>query len=337
MILANTTDIEFPIKTQRVGIFTFEGDLHAIEVADQIEKDGGEAVVLIDDHYCHSWTVTITADRSEIGCRLTTPKGDFGLDDFSAWWIRRRPTMRTTPNSSSEEVFLETQRVHFLQGFIQLVSYTARCVDPLDRVLRAQSKALQLKLALKNGLLIPSTFSGGDPSIALDWISHTDGPLCSKAIEAGRFTDESGQQFGRYTSPFERRGLDDLASLQDCPVTIQEFIPKLLELRVTVIGQRILTAAIDTSTSNQESKVDWRHYDWANTKYSVFQLPSEMQLRILALMKDLGLTFGAIDLILDPQGRYVFLEVNPIGQFLWIEDLTDLPICRTMAGHLLAA
>lgn len=243
--------------------------------------------------------------------------------------------MKTSLDASSEEIFLETQRVHFLQGLLQLISNESRCVDPLEKVLRAQSKVLQLNLALKNGLSIPFSFSGGDPAIAFDWISQIDVPLCSKAIEAGRFTDTSGQRFGRYTAPFEKRSLENLASLQDCPVTIQEFIPKKLELRSTVIGEKILTAAIDTSKSNQESQQDWRHYDWANTRYSVFQLPHEIELRVFALMKDLGLSFGAIDFILDTEERFVFLEVNPIGQFLWIEDLTDLPICRTMAEHLL--
>ena len=232
-------------------------------------------------------------------------------------------------------LFLEPQRVHFLQGFIQLISSISKCVDPLDKVLRAQSKVLQLHLALQNGLDNPSTFSGGDSRLAYSWMMQSTFPLCSKAIEAGRFTDINGQRFGRYTVPFERRSLGDLKSLELCPVTLQESIMKSVELRTTIIGKKCLTAAIDTSYANPDSKQDWRHYDWANTKYSVYQLPTEIEVKLLRLMSDLGLSFGCVDLILEPGGRIVFLELNPIGQFLWVEDLTDLPISPTLARFLL--
>jgi len=55
-----------------------------------------------------------------------------------------------------------------------------------------------------------------------------------------------------------------------------------------------------------------------------------------ALMRRLGLVYGAIDLRLTPDGRYVFLEINPAGQFLYVEQQTGQPIAAALAALLAA-
>lgn len=307
-----------------------------MEVASAIEALGAEALVFTVEGYCSDWHASVISNGSNLEVRFAKGGHDYAEDDFSAWWIRRQPTMRSNLSANSEAAFVETQRLHFLHGLIHLVSAKTKCVDPIDVVVRAQSKVLQLQLAQKNGLTIPRTFCGGDPTLADQWMSETNVELCSKAIEAGRFTADDGQTYGRYTAPFARRPVRELNSLIDCPVTIQEFVPKRVELRSTVIGDKILTAAIDTTSASVEARQDWRHYDWANTVYSSYELPTSVCEQLLGLMNDLHLTFGAVDLIENPQGDVVFLEVNPVGQFLWLEDLTDLPISQTMAEYLVS-
>ncbi|MEZ4456069.1 MAG: hypothetical protein R2882_05895 [Gemmatimonadales bacterium] len=71
-----------------------------------------------------------------------------------------------------------------------------------------------------------------------------------------------------------------------------------------------------------------------NVPYRPHELPLEVQERILLLMRRLGLEYGAIDFRLTPEGEYVFLEINPAGQFLYIEQATGLPIAAALAGHL---
>ena len=36
------------------------------------------------------------------------------------------------------------------------------------------------------------------------------------------------------------------------------------------------------------------------------------------------------DLLLTPDGRYVFLEVNPNGEFGWLESFTDFPLTEAL-------
>jgi glutathione synthase/RimK-type ligase-like ATP-grasp enzyme len=66
-------------------------------------------------------------------------------------------------------------------------------------------------------------------------------------------------------------------------------------------------------------------------------LPSAIQAKLLALMDRLGLVFGCVDIILTPAGEYVFLEVNPSGQWGWIEDKTGMPITSALVDLLLKA
>jgi glutathione synthase/RimK-type ligase-like ATP-grasp enzyme len=71
-------------------------------------------------------------------------------------------------------------------------------------------------------------------------------------------------------------------------------------------------------------------------RHGVHRLPAEVSAKITRLMDRFGLVFAAMDMILTPDGRYVFLEINPGGQFAWLEDKTAVPLTATLADMLLA-
>jgi glutathione synthase/RimK-type ligase-like ATP-grasp enzyme len=72
-----------------------------------------------------------------------------------------------------------------------------------------------------------------------------------------------------------------------------------------------------------------------HAKYMAYELAAETARLLGGLINRLGLVYGAIDLRLTPEGRYVFLEINPAGQFLYIEHATGQPIAATLAQTLL--
>jgi glutathione synthase/RimK-type ligase-like ATP-grasp enzyme len=74
--------------------------------------------------------------------------------------------------------------------------------------------------------------------------------------------------------------------------------------------------------------------DIGRARMEAVDLPEAVRGQLFALMDSLGLVYGAIDLRLKPDGTYVFLEVNPAGQFLFIEAVTGQPIARTLAETL---
>ena len=100
---------------------------------------------------------------------------------------------------------------------------------------------------------------------------------------------------------------------------------------------RVYTAAIDSQRSGR-ARHDWRRdgigliEDWVP-----HQLPAELEKRLLSFMRYFGLNYGAVDFILTPDGRYVFLEVNPVGEFFWLERNPGLPISAAIADLLVSS
>ena len=172
----------------------------------------------------------------------------------------------------------------------------------------ASNKLFQLKLAQELGFEIPDTLVANDPEIAREFYYKHQGKIISKPLDQA-YLEMNDQYFLVYTNKIEEGDLEKFNLISCSPTLFQEFIPKKIELRITIVGDNIFTASIDSQASDK-TKVDWRH------------------------IKRLGLVFGAIDMILTPEGKYIFLEVNPNGQYLWIELLTGLPISETLA-HLL--
>jgi hypothetical protein len=102
---------------------------------------------------------------------------------------------------------------------------------------------------------------------------------------------------------------------------------------VTIVGRELFSASID-SQSVPSAIVDWRQSETEDLPHSIHQLPQDIQAKCLAYMDALGLSFGALDLVLTPNNEYVFLEVNSSGQWVWIEDKLNLPISETIADWL---
>lgn len=126
----------------------------------------------------------------------------------------------------------------------------------------------------------------------------------------------------------------EAVDLNNCPCLFQKYLPKRFELRVHVIGNNVLTCKI-SSQSSEKTKVDWRNYDLDNTPHEPYSLDDAVAEKCIHLVKNLGLEFGIIDIIVTPEGKLFFLECNSQGHWLWIEKMTGLPITKTLCDHLL--
>ena len=126
----------------------------------------------------------------------------------------------------------------------------------------------------------------------------------------------------------------DQKTLCGCPCLFQKYITKKFELRVHVIGNNVLSCKINSQVS-EKTRIDWRNYDLENTPHESHTLNSVMNKQCIELVKRLGLVFGILDIIVTPQGDYVFLECNAQGHWTWIEQLTKLPITKTLCDYFL--
>ncbi len=224
------------------------------------------------------------------------------------------PAVRSYIETSSEEV---------LEGLFQDLD----CFQvPASRFVtkNAYAKIPQLTLAAKLGFNLPVTLITNDPDEFLEFYRQHKGQVITKtaSVKAESWVGPMGTGYARMVRP---RDVIHFRDVHLCPLIAQVYVKKALEVRVTVVGGDVYAAGIHSQATRRTS-IDWRRYDRNNTPHDIHELPPEVAGLCLSLVRSMGLVYGAIDLILTPEGKYVFLEINPNGQYKWIEDLTGLPI-----------
>jgi len=196
-------------------------------------------------------------------------------------------------------------------------------VNPVQSYERANSKLLQLRIAREAGFSIPDTLMSNDPAQIRRFVAEreSDG-VVYKTFFPTRWELADG---GRAFLPTTEISLDALPEddiLRLTPGIFQAKLPKAYEIRVTVMGRECVPARIDWR-AGAKGRDDWRFDLGQDVTVKDMPLPEEVREPCLKVMSRLGIVFGCFDLIVTPDGETVFLEVNEMGQFLWVE--TALP------------
>lgn len=195
---------------------------------------------------------------------------------------------------------------------------------------QAEDKFRQLAIASRLGFNVPKTVVSNDPEAIGAFV---DGDTIVKPLRSGKVTGVDGEAViftSRLTSGLSA---EDWAGISLAPFIVQREIAKDRDLRVTVVGQQVFSVAIHSQDS-ADSQTDWRRGDVLALTHEAHPLPTEIEARVLALLAALNLRFGAIDLVLDRDGAYWFLEINPNGQWAWVEAMTGLPIAAAIVDEL---
>ena len=238
----------------------------------------------------------------------------------SVWW--RRPQAFGLPQGLDPVArhFAMTEAATAFQGMWQ--ASDCLWVNDIQRDAAAAHKPWQLELAQSLGLSIPETLITNEPEDARAfWQTHPGEVIYKPFIQSWHSWRET-----RILRK-EEEALAPLVRL--APVIFQRYVPGHADLRVTVIGEEVFPAA--AALADGEYPVDVR---LNKVPYKPHRLPPEVTERLLVMMRRLGLEYGAIDLRLTPDGEYVFFEVNPAGQFLYIEMATGQPIAAALASRL---
>lgn len=252
------------------------------------------------------------------------------LHQPAAIWYRR---MRSPakPAGMQEGIYqfcLQESRAALLGGI--LTNQTHWMSHPAS-VWQAEFKPFQLAMAQTIGLRVPRTVITNSPSVIREAFA-VFGSMIVKPTRTGHVVYDD-KEHAIFTSKLLSEHLEHLEGASLSPAIYQELIPKQFDIRVTLVGERIFSAAID-SQSDPEACIDWRRTENPELPHYPVTLPAEIKRKLIELMKRLGLAFGAIDLVQAPTGDYYFLEVNPNGQWLWIDDKLDFGISDEVADWL---
>jgi glutathione synthase/RimK-type ligase-like ATP-grasp enzyme len=248
----------------------------------------------------------------------------------SAVWYRR---VRTSPKPQNmdEGIYdfcVQENRAAFMGSIMGL---NARWMSHPAAIWQAEHKPYQLSLASELGLPTPRTIITNDPSAVRSAFDEF-GSMIVKPARTGRVVRD-GKEYAIFTSRVLREHLEELEGARLSPSIYQELVPKKFDVRVTVVGRKLFAAAID-SQSDPSAIIDWRCTSNPRLPHSPITLPDRLTELLLRLMDALHLSFGAIDLIQTTSDDYLFLEVNPSGQWLWLDDMLGFGISDSIAEWL---
>ncbi len=225
---------------------------------------------------------------------------------------------------SSAEQFSRLQWAAFFRNL--MLFNEARWFNDPVATYRAEHKAVQLSTAAKLGFAVPLTRITNSPH------PHSFGDGCKRVAVKGLDTillrADGLEMFGFTT--FEATDKLEPDVWRAAPATIQAALVNKLDIRVTVIEDRVFSASITANGAPLSG--DWRTQK-RNVQFHKFDLPRETAERCQMLVKSLGLRFGGIDLALSGR-EYYFLEVNPTGEWAWLVDAAGLPIDEAIAEAL---
>lgn len=253
----------------------------------------------------------------------------------TAVWYRRPeyPSAAEVVQDPGIREWISYESRHLLAGLWETLDCTWIPGKPRD-VAAARSKVYQLAVASRLGFTLPRTVIGNSPRSLRTLYAESEGRMVTKTHEA-EVVSQGERYVTTYAHVVTRGDLVNHSSVRLAPVIMQEYIPKRVELRITVVGSQVFAAEIHSQV-NPSTKHDWRRYDLDRTPHMPHQLPPLVEARCLELVRTLQLNFGAIDMIVTPTGEYVFLEINANGQWGWIADLAGFPVADAIVDLLVA-
>ncbi len=306
-------------------VVSYPGEEHTTEVVQRLEAEGRRVVLLDLADLPARVGMTLRWQPGMEPSRML--RGPHGCVDLAAarvgWWRRVRPhSIDGAITNPSMRAFAMSETAQAAGGMLDALPCV--WINPRAADEAAHHKPLQLTVAGQVGLRVARTLVTSEPDAARAFIGEVGmGRVVCKPflamIDAWRET--------RLVTP---QDLDRLDSVRYAPVIFQEYVPGV-DLRITVVGERVFAAEIDARKTSYP--FDMRLVV-GESRIATVELPPEVQTGLLRLQSRLGLSYGAIDMRRTEEGDYVFLEVNPAGQWLFVERLTGLPISQAVADLL---
>jgi glutathione synthase/RimK-type ligase-like ATP-grasp enzyme len=311
---------------RRVLIVTNRADVHADRVAVKLAAAGAAPFRLNLDEFPAHFAVTLELARGRWDGELShLPTGDtLAVHDIGAVWMRKKASFRfLSPDLAPQErAYAEGEMEHVLFSLL----YALDCYwMSHPAALRAASwKGEQLVRAARLGFGVPPSLVSNRRGSVEAFRGKLAGDIVFKALSSPALGAEAVAPDDRIVGTLATTRITDehdaaLDAVTELPCFFQHHVAKRHELRVTVIGDRVFAARID-SQSDPRTVTDYRDFS-AEIRYTAERLPPEIARRCVELVHSYSLTYGAIDLIVTPTGEHVFLENNPVGQFLFVEEL----------------
>jgi hypothetical protein len=312
----------------KIGVVTRHDDFHAYVVRQILEEQGVACSLLLADSmscvggisWSSAWPPRTSGERGSL--RDSEGKEVVVADLDLVWWRRLTGEPKIPvdlPDESARRLVANDCEAAVLGLF--LTDFPGTWISAPDATRRASNKLLQLRVAQRAGLRVPRTLVSQDPERVREFCAAESGPVVVKPVAGAQDTPIM-------TGLVEPAGLTDDA-IRVCPATYQEYVPGNRHLRISCFGEALFTAVLETET------LDWRYPLDAHA--APYEIDSDTASRVRRVLAELGLRMGMVDMKLDEAGVPVWLEVNPQGQFMFLEGMcSSLPLSRSFCAFLIA-
>lgn len=303
---------------------SIESDLHTMAIQHAAVRRGYDSFhVLNCDRISGRQSLSWCSHENPHGTVVASDGARIPLDEVSVLWLRRFRADQESGDlaASDHQRRLVNNDCRGALAGILAASFRGVWISSAEATAQASDKIYQLAVAQSAGFRVPRTLVSQSRDAVIDFIREV-GRVIVKPVAGA-----SGPlMFTQYIDEPERIAVE---SFEVCPAMYQEYIPGRRHIRLNCFGDKMFAASIDTDD------LDWRLN--LNVPIRKWVVPNDIaQLTKLTLGR-LGLKMGIIDLKLSPSGEPVWLEVNPQGQFLFLEPLLNEPLTEHFLDYLLSS
>jgi len=317
-----------------VLLLTHSGDFYTIDLVEQaLARRGVRPVRFNTDLFPSQVKLSARAGDQRAALLFTETENETSVEEVRAVWARKIWSPRMSDDLDERyRSMCVSESAAALEGFLDAL-HNVLWVNDLDQQRNAENKQRQLRLAARAGLRVPRTLVTNHAAAARQFFAETEGETVAKLLRPLAVSMNADTPFV-YTNRVREEDLAGAEALRHSPMVFQELIPKAYELRVACVAGKAFAGALD-ATGTSRGHTDWRRAAPEECRWQKAQVPQEVANSLQALMSELGLVFGAVDLICTPAGEHVFLEVNPGGEWGMLERDLGLPISEAIAAALL--
>ena len=305
-------------------ILSVKDDFHAVAIQHAIKDLGYEDCHLLEcDRLSTDHRINWLYDGDNICGKIIFHNGEeIDISDISLIWWRRfnADQILDAEYSDDHQIKLINNDVRgSLIGSLQ-ANFRGKWISNPLATQRAANKIVQLSIALECGFRIPQTLISQSQEVVQDFLNSFEGRAIVKPVvgAAGPLT---------FTEYMDDPSQFDPASFRICPALYQEYIEGVDHIRLNCFGDQSYAGIIECH------ELDWRPN--LNIPIEPWEVPQDLHRKIRTVLDRLDLEMGIFDLKITPQGEYVWFEVNPQGQFLFLEPLTKTPYTKIFAEYLI--
>lgn len=302
-----------------VLVLTRTDDFHAFAVTDALARRGFRSGIVETDRLAGTGGVTWASDGRP-GTLRDVYGGDVVVRDAAVVWWRRltgEPQLPDGVDPAAADFVARECRASLL-GLVE-TEFAGRFISNPDATRAASNKLVQLRVAARAGFRVPRTLISSNLEVVRDFCESLDWRVVAKTVGGAgpRQPVMTGRMHPQLLAP---------SAVSLCPAIYQELIEGEEHLRVNAFGNHVYAARLTTD------RLDWRYpLDCDVEECELDDVTSD---RLLAVLDLLGLRMGVFDLKVAADGEPVWLEVNPQGQFLWVEGMCGMPLGEYFADFL---